>query len=175
MESKMITVETDRLILRPFQLKDIEPSFEMNKDPEVVRYTGDGGSVTLEEVERRIKENVLGDYRKHGFGRFAVEYKESGQFIGFVGLKYLEDLDEVDLGYRLIQEYWGKGIATEASRASLEFGFHKLELDRIIAIALPENERSINVMKKLNFTFEKETFVDEYLVHQYALNKANFS
>ena len=68
----------------------------MNLDAEVSKYTGDGGVVSKEEIERRITENVLGDYKKYGYGRLAVELKEENKFIGFTGLKYLDDMDEVD-------------------------------------------------------------------------------
>ena len=71
-------------------------------DERVSEYTADGGVQSYSEVERRIQEDVLGDYAKHGYGRFAVEEKSTGELIGFSGLKYLEDIDEVDLGYRFI-------------------------------------------------------------------------
>jgi len=98
-------IETERLLIRPFKMEDIEPSYTMNLDTEVSRYTGDGGVVSKKEIERRIVENVFGDYEKHGFGRLAVELKEENKFIGFTGLKYIEDMDEVDLGYRFMKEY----------------------------------------------------------------------
>ena len=93
-------IETERLLIRPFSMEDIEPSYGMNLDAEVSRYTGDGWVVSKYEIERRIIENVLGDYKKYGFGRLAVELKVENKFIEFTGLKYLEDMDEVDLGYR---------------------------------------------------------------------------
>ncbi|UTW61664.1 GNAT family N-acetyltransferase [bacterium SCSIO 12741] len=162
-------LETERLILRPFDQEDIEPSYQMNLDAEVSRYTGDGGVVSREEVAHRIQENVLGDYRKHGFGRFAVELKGGPRFIGFAGLKYLPDWKEVDLGYRFMQDYWGQGLATEAGRACLKFGFETLHLSKIIAMALPENEGSVRVLQKLNFQFEKEILEEGDLVHVFQL------
>ena len=143
----------------------------MNLDAEVSKYTGDGGVVSLDEMERRITENVLGDYDKHGFGRLALELKGENSFIGFTGLKYLEDMDEVDLGYRFSREYWGKGYATEAGRASLHLGFKILELDRIIATVLPENVNSISVLKKLDFEFEKNIVEDGLQAELYAIDK----
>ncbi len=104
------TIETARLILRPFTLDDIAPSYEMNLDARISKYTGDGGIVSLEETERRIKGDVLGDYAKYGYGRWAVELKCEKKFIGFAGLKYLDDLDEVDLGYRLLHDYGAKAL-----------------------------------------------------------------
>lgn len=167
-------IETERLILRPFTMDDIAPSYEMNLDKRVSNFTGDGGIVSIEEIERRITEDVLGDYGKHGYGRWAVEFKEESKFIGFAGLKYLEDMNEVDLGYRLMYDYWGKGIATEAAIACLNFGFETLGLKRIIAMLLPDNAASIRVLEKLDFQFEKEFIEDGDLIHQYFLNNPTF-
>ena len=151
-------LETPRLILRPFELADIESSWVMNKDAEVSRYTGDGGVVSRDEMERRIREDVMGDYEKYGFGRLAVEVKGGERFIGFAGLKYLEDLQEVDLGYRLMKKYWGRGYATEAARACLDYGFDQLNLSEIIAMVLPANIASIRVLEKLGFTYSEDRF-----------------
>lgn len=163
-------IETDRLILRPFILNDIDDAYIMNLDEEVSRHTGDGGVVSREEIERRIKEDVLGDYEKYGYGRLAVVWRETNAFIGFAGLKYLDDLDEVDLGYRFMKEYWGKGIGTEAARACVKFGFETLALKRLIAWVLSENVGSIRVLEKLGFLFEKEVQEDGLTAMQYALN-----
>ncbi len=164
-------IETERLLIRPFNMDDIEPAYAMNLDAEVSKYTGDGGVVSRKEMERRITEDVLGDYKKHGFGRLAVELKGENKFIGFTGLKYLEDMNEVDLGYRFLKKYWGKGIATESARACVTFGFKELELSRIIAMVLPKNLASIRVLEKLNFEYEKDTIEDNQLARIYSLNK----
>jgi RimJ/RimL family protein N-acetyltransferase len=168
-------IETERLLIRPFKMEDIEPSYTMNLDAEVSKYTGDGGVVSKKEIERRIVENVFGDYEKYGFGRLAVELKGENKFIGFTGLKYLEDLDEVDLGYRFMKEYWGKGIATESGKACVNLGFNKLGLKKMIAMVLPENTGSIHVLEKLNFKYEKEILEDNQLAKLYSLIKSNSS
>jgi len=164
-----LIIETDRLLIRPFSLFDIEPAYIMNLDPEVSKYTGDGGVVTKEEIERRIIEDVLGDYKKHGFGRLAVELKGENKFIGFTGLKYLEDMDQVDLGFRFMKEYWGKGIATESAIACTRFGFDSLGLNKIIAMVLPENKNSIRVLKKVKFEFERDIIEDNQMARLYSL------
>ena len=166
-----LIIETERLLIRPFNLEDIEPSFEMNLDAEVSRYTGDGGVVSKQEIERRIVENVFGDYQKHGYGRLAVELKEERKFIGFTGLKYIENLKEVELGYRFMRDYWGKGIATETGRACIDLGFNTLDLSKIIAMVLPENEGSIHVLDKLSFKYEKQIIEDDLFIHIYSLFK----
>jgi RimJ/RimL family protein N-acetyltransferase len=162
------TLQTERLIIRPFTPDDIEPSYQMNLNAEVSRYTGDGGILSHDELERRIKEDLLGDYQKHGFGRMAVGLKGGQDFIGFVGLKYLEDMDEVDIGFRFMSQYWGKGIATEAAKACLEYGFEELGLKRIIGMVLPENGASVRVLEKCGFVFEKKMMEDGMLIHVFS-------
>ena len=156
--------------MRPFDLLDIDDSYLMNLDPEVSRYTGDGGVVSKQEVERRIREDVMGDYQKHGFGRLAVGLKGGPRFIGFAGLKYLEDLKEVDLGYRFIKDHWGKGYATEASHALVKFGFDQLKLERIIAMVLPDNLASIRVLEKTGMSYDKEIIEDGERVLLYCMD-----
>ena len=162
-------IETKRLIIRPFTIDDIDPSFEMNLDAEVSKYTADGGAVSREEIERRIVQDVFGDYKKYGYGRMAVELKSERTFIGFAGLKYLEDLKDVDLGYRLMRKYWGKGIATEAGKSLVDFGFNTLALTRIIALVLPENIGSIKVLQKLGFEYEKDLIEGGYTANMYVI------
>jgi RimJ/RimL family protein N-acetyltransferase len=171
MHNPDLFIETERLLIRPFTMDDIEPSYQMNLDAEVSRYTGDGGVVSRDEIHRRIVEHVFADYQKHGFGRLAVELKSEKKFIGFAGLKYLEDMDEVDLGYRFLSAYWGRGFATEAAKACVNLGFDKLGLERMIAMVLPENSASIHVLEKLHFKFEKEVIEDGMLARVYGLNK----
>ena len=150
-------------------MDDVHASYEMNLDPSVSRYTHDGGVVSLEEIERRIREDVLGDYSKHGYGRFAVMLKDTGEFIGFCSIKYLEDHKLNDLGYWLKRDYWWNGYATEAAKASLEYGFNTLDLTEIFAFVLPKNERSIRVLDKLGFkkcgkVFEDGAWAEKYII-----------
>lgn len=166
-----VRIETERLILRPFTVDDLESAYKMNLDPAVSKYTGDGGIVTKAETLRRIEMDVLGDYRKYGYGRLAVELKGISSFIGFSGLKYLPDLKEVDLGFRFFEAYWGKGIATEAGTACVKYGFEKLALEQLTGMVLPENLASIRVLEKLGFSYEKDFIEDGLLIKKYILNK----
>lgn len=167
-------LQSPRLLLRPFTVDDIEASWQMNLDEAVSRYTGDGGVVSREELERRIKEDVLGDYQRVGYGRMAVVLKETGIFIGFAGLKYLEDLGETDLGYRLMSTHWGQGYATEACRAILEDGFPRWKLESVIALVLPENVGSVRVLDKLGFEREGEVLEEGLMACQYRLGRRSF-
>jgi len=149
----MYLIETDRLHLREFQIADAQRLFELNADPEVIRYTGDPPFKNVEEAKHFVRN--YDSYKKHGFGRWAVLKKGSENLIGWCGLKRNE-LNEIDLGYRFFKEEWGKGYATEASFACLEYGFDRLNLNSIMARGAKANGASIRVMKKLKMSFWKE-------------------
>jgi RimJ/RimL family protein N-acetyltransferase len=144
--------ETPRLLIREFVEDDAADFFAFNSDPRVMRYTGEPPSTSVDQVRQQIRDYP--DYRKHGFGRWAVVFKPDGLIVGFNGLKYLDELQEVDLGYRFRSDYWGRGIATESSEAVLDYGFRELGLKRIIALVLPDNAASIHVLEKLGMSFE---------------------
>ena len=167
-------IETERLILRKYTLDDIEAAYQMNLDPEVSRYTGDGGIHSRKEIARMITEHVMGDYETHGFGRFAVVYKPDNVYIGFSGLKYLPEYGEVDLGYRFVKKYWGKGIATESGWASLKYGFETLELDHIIGLVFPANVASVRVLEKLGFSHIADVEEEGEPARKYRLNKEEY-
>ena len=141
-------LETKRIVLHPFRLEDAEDAFAMNQDPRVPRFIPQESSATIEQVRQLMKKITLSDYEKYGYGRLALMDKYDGHFMGFAGLKFLPDLQEVDLGYRLIHQDWGRGLATEAAQALVRYGFQTLGLNRIIAMAMRDSTRSIRVMKK---------------------------
>ena len=147
-------IETQRLRLRKITFEDKDVMFRLYSDPEILRYTGEPLTKSVEEMERAITARIK-SYEDEGFGRWATILKENNQFIGWAGLKYLPEFDEIDVGYRFFQEYWGKGIATEASRAVLDYGFNQLGIEKIIAIAMKENKASIRVMQKIGMEFDK--------------------
>jgi len=171
---KMKTLETQRLILRPFTIEDAEASYEMSLDPIVMEFLGGIDTGTLEEHRDMIKNAPMGDYEKYGFGRHAVIHKETGEYIGFNGLKYIEELDEVDIGWRISSKYWRQGLAYESALPCVDFAFNDLGLDRIISLANVENIASTNLMKKLGMTYQKDIRIyDEDAVY-YALNKSDW-
>jgi [ribosomal protein S5]-alanine N-acetyltransferase len=142
----------------------------MVSDPDVTRFTGDDCQ-TLEVARKRLEDGPFQDYRKHGYGRWAAVYKTTGTVIGYAGLKYLGDAGEVDLGFRFFKEYWGKGLATEASRAIVAYGLGTLQQKRIAGIADIENKASIRVLEKVGFTFERFTTFRDHEVAWYALER----
>lgn len=165
-----LILQTDRLLIRPFTPADLDDFFRLVSDPDVTRYTGDRGT-TIEEVKQGLEERVFGDYRKYGFGRWATVLKENGQLIGFAGLKYLPELNEVDLGYRFFKEYWGRGLATEASLAIVRYGFEQLGLQQIIGITQVENTASGKVLEKLGFKLQRTEPYQGSLTAWYVLQK----
>ena len=141
-------LETERLLLREYVEEDAEAFFKLNSDPEVLRFVPDQALLNLEQARQILRDHPIADYRKHGFGRGACILKSTGEQIGFAGLKYLEEVGEVDVAYRLQRAYWGQGLATEAALASVRYGFADLGLKRIIGLAMPENIASVRVLEK---------------------------
>ena len=164
-------LETERLILREFDEKDVESFYLLGSDPTVIRFTGDPGLTSLEHAGEVLRSRPLADYRKYGYGRWACVHKEDGTVIGFSGLKFLDELKEVDIGFRLLPAYWGAGLATEAGRAVLDFGFRQLRLASIIGLVDPENVASVRVLEKLGLKFVGMTMYQgtntaKYVVHR---------
>lgn len=166
MENYLIT--TERLYLRSFLPQDAEAFYSMNADREVIRYTGDPPFESVQAAEIFIQQ--YDHYDKYGFGRWALLEKESEQFIGFCGFKYHENNGEIDLGFRLMRQYWGNGLATEAAKASLVFGQQQLKLKRIIGRAETANTGSVRVLEKIGMLFEKAIDFEGKSGVQYAIH-----
>jgi len=167
-------METTRLLLRHFTLNDLNDLFRFYNNPEVMRYVGQGAFTTIEETKPRLIF-MIEHWEKHGFGMWSLVHKESGKMIGRCGLQYLDNTPEVELGYLLDKAFWNMGLATEASLASLKFGFVELGLERIVAIARPENIASQRVMQKLGMKYEKTgLFYNSHCVY-YAISKLDYA
>jgi RimJ/RimL family protein N-acetyltransferase len=143
--------------------------YELNADPRVIQYTLNPPFKDIQEAADFIAN--YGEYRKSGFGRWAVIKKETEEFIGWCGLKFNEE-EMVDLGYRFHQREWGKGYATESARAVLEYGFDEYGLKEIVARAQVKNLASIRVMEKTGMEYWKTKKVkgEEDLVY-YRINR----
>ncbi len=149
-----IILETNRLYLREFIASDGFHFYHLNNDEDVIKYTGNKAFKSLEEAMIFIKN--YSDYKRNGYGRWAVCLKDTNEFLGWCGLKFEEDKAEIDLGYRFYKKYWGKGFATESAKACVNYGFSKLNMNEIVGRATIENKTSIEVLKKCNFKFEKQ-------------------
>ncbi len=141
--------QTSRLYLRDLTPQDAENFYHLNLDPEVIQYTGDAAFNSIEEAKTFLEN--YDHYEKYGFGRWAVIRLSDKAFLGWCGLKYAPELDEVDLGFRFFKKYWNQGFATEAATLCLELGFKQFRLKRIVGRAMSENLASIRVLAKLGF------------------------
>jgi len=147
-----LILETERLILREFLESDAKWMYELNTDPDVIRFTGDPAFVSIDAA--RVFLANYSDYKRNGYGRWAVILKDTNEFIGWCGLKLNEE-DFVDIGFRFFKRHWGKGYASEAAKATLAYGFQNLNFDEILGRALVDNLASIRVLEKLNMTYLK--------------------
>lgn len=167
-----IIFQTPRLLLRQFTEADAPLILELNSDPEIVKYVHEPTLKTEEQAEKIIKDIILPQY-KNNLGRWAIHIKENNEFIGWCGLKYLPERDEIDLGYRLMQKAWGKGYATEAAQHTLDHGFKVLNLKLITGSAHIENIASIKVLEKIGMNFINEGIVDDCPVRTYTKSNPN--
>lgn len=151
----MPILQTQRLNLRQLTAKDAPFVLKLVNDPTWLRYIGDRGVYNLEDARDYILNGPVESYRIRGFGLYLVELKDTKIPIGMCGLIKRPELEEVDLGFALLPDFAGKGYALEAAAAVLEQGHAALGLDRIVAITTPDNERSIRLLEKLGFRFER--------------------
>ena len=166
-----VAIETERLRLRMFQASDLDSLAALFADPDVMRYVGNGEPVDRPEAEKALA-SIVAHWEREGFGRWAIEEKETGEFVGYGGLRSLFGTPEVV--YHFAKRHWGKGFATEMARAALQFGFSEKGFTRIVAIAKPGNDASIHVMKKLGMQFEQQTSYYDIEVVQYAITVDEF-
>jgi RimJ/RimL family protein N-acetyltransferase len=157
----MAYIRTERLIMRHWRESDLEPWAVMNADPEVRQYLGP--LLTFEQAAAWFL-NFSDDLDRHGFGFWAVEVRESGEFIGFTGLGLVDDempFTGVELSWRLARPAWGHGYATEAALAALEYGFDTMGLAEIVAVTMQANRRSQAVMRRIGMTSDPDEDFDD--------------
>jgi RimJ/RimL family protein N-acetyltransferase len=149
------SVETERLVLRPWRpAEDLDALAAMNADPAVMRWVAPNRPLRREETAEFL-DRMVRHWDEHGFGLWAVvpREEEGAPHIGFAGLaipSFLPAiLPAVEVGWRLAPAWWGRGLATEAARASVAFGFERLGLRSIVSVIDARNERSLRVAEKL--------------------------
>lgn len=173
-----ILLETERLILREVEYTDEDDLFEMDSDPEVHLYIENNPVKSIDEI-RKVIEMLKKQYAKNGVARWAVVEKLTNECLGWAGLKYFnEPLNKhnyfYELGYRFKKKHWGKGFATESSRAILDYGFKNLNTNSIFAIVDPKNENSKKVLTKLGFDFRETFDYEGDLTDWFELKKINW-
>ncbi len=152
----MTVLETERLLLRPWDDADRDVYAAMSADPEVMKYFP-AELMTRAAADAFVDRNQQG-FAERGWGWFAVQERASGAFVGVAGLAPVRFeapfTPAVEIGWRLVRGAWGKGFATEAARASVTFAFDELGLDEVVALAVPANEKSLAVMRRLGMTHD---------------------
>lgn len=153
--SKSHGIETPRLILRRFTLDDAPFILELVNDPAWLEHIGDRNVRTLEDARAYLAKGTLAMYEREGIGMLAVTLKSSAEPVGTCGLIKRDGLEDVDIGFAFLPQYRGQGFALESAEAVLDFGTTVLGLKRIVAVVSRANHRSIRILEKIGFRFER--------------------
>ncbi|HLV38055.1 GNAT family N-acetyltransferase [Xanthomarina sp.] len=152
----MLVAETHRLFITKFTENDAPFFLELANSPTWIKYIGDRGLKTISDAKNYLKEGTIKSYTEFGFGFYKLQLKaENGKPIGTCGLVKRDRLEHVDLGFAMLPEYEGKGFGFEASEEILELAKNQFHLDKILAITLPTNSKSVKLLEKLGLAFEK--------------------
>jgi RimJ/RimL family protein N-acetyltransferase len=178
-----VQLETERLLLRPLSLDDLDVFASFYSDPEVMRYLGAGRTLSREETEQSLKRMLHG-LEADGFGQLAVEQKEDGALVGRCGFLVWDaetltptteaeatGLTELEVGYALGRPYWGRGYATEAASAMRDQALGPMGRERLIAFIRPDNVRSRRVAEKLGMRHERDVQLMDLPAQLFALGK----
>ncbi len=161
-----LILETERLIMREMRHEDAEALFDMDSNPNVHIYLWQKPFTTTDEIHSYI-DMVRKQYQRNKIGRFSTIIKETGELIGWTGIKYIDDHVEngntnfYDYGYRLNEKFWNKGFATEATNAWLDHGFNEMNIDVMNAYTHAENGASNHVLNKCGMKFI-EDYLDQH-------------
>jgi [ribosomal protein S5]-alanine N-acetyltransferase len=163
------TLSTPRLTLRPFEAEDAEPLHRILLQENILQYFPPSTPPTLEKAQRII-DHQLTHWADHGLGWWAVQLREGDDLIGWNGLQYLPETGEVEIGYLLSKDAWGRGYATEGARAGLQFGFETLGLTTIIGLVHRDNVASQRVLLKCGMTFLAESEYFGMILRKYTID-----
>ncbi|OTA14894.1 GCN5 family acetyltransferase [Xenorhabdus vietnamensis] len=169
----IVELETERLYLRAWKKEDREPFFRLNSDHEVMEFFP---STLTEEQSNTFIDNCIRKFETQGgWGLWAVELKQSGEFIGFVGLN-IPNIEFpfspfVEIGWRLDKPFWGQGYACEAAHRVFDFAFREIGLEEVVAFTTVSNYRSESVMKKLGMIRDEKTFLHPGLERNHPLRE----
>ncbi|WP_234439167.1 GNAT family N-acetyltransferase [Streptomyces sp. NRRL B-3229] len=138
-------IKTERLLLRPLRVSDVDAFVDLHADPQVNRFVG---TYSHHQALERLTA-IERQWAERGHGLCAIGLKPNGEFIGRSGLQYWEQFDEVELGWTLRTDHWGHGYATEAAQACLDWGFAHLDAEYFTALVRPGNEASVKAAERL--------------------------
>jgi len=165
-----IILDSKRLYLKEFTLDDVDNLFRLNNDADVMKY------IREPVTDINIIKDSINKMRRYyadnlGLGVWAGYEKQSSDFIGFFELAHMDNTAEIEVGYRLLKEYWNNGYATEMTKILIEYGFNKMGLEQIAGITHPENIASQKVLLKSGLTYIKEAFYYDLDVKYFAIEK----
>ena len=149
-------LETKRLIIRAFNLQDASFILELFNTKSWLKNIGDRGVHSLEDAEQYLKNRIIASYQEHGFGMYAMTEKTSQTTIGMCGIVKRAGLEQPDFGFALLPEYMRKGYTYEAAKGILAYATEHLTIKQLYAITLPQNTASNELLKKLNFVYQKD-------------------
>ncbi|UCH01702.1 MAG: GNAT family N-acetyltransferase [Candidatus Bathyarchaeota archaeon] len=167
-------IHTCRLRLRPFRIEDFDAYAAIMADPEIGKWFPKGEGYSRDEAEKSFNR-ILEHWTRHSFGLWAVFQKRKPSLMGRCGLNRIDETSEVEIDFLLAKQFWGKGYATEAAQAVLEYGFTILHLSRIIALAKIENIASRKVMEKIGMRYRKNARYWGILCAYYDITKADYA
>lgn len=165
-------IETERLLLRMPTPDDAPALFRILSDAEFRRYLP-AQQPTLEKVEAGVGR-MLNHWAERGYGQWILSPKNSPELLGYCGLRLLPETGEVEILYGIDKPYWGRGLVTEAAKATLRYGFQRAELPRIIALAHPQNAATQRVMQKAGLRYERRDIYFEMECAVYALGREEY-
>lgn len=148
-------IESDRLALRRIELEDAEFILDLLNQPSFLRFVGDRGVRSVGGAREYIRTGPQASYDRFGFGLYLTELKESGIPIGICGLLKRDSLEDVDLGFAFLPQFWSKGYALESASSVTAYARRSLGLQRIVAVVDPSNSASLKLLEKLGFEFER--------------------
>ena len=157
----MMQIKTKRLTLRQFIPGDAEFIIKLLNEQSFIQNIGDRGVRTIADAEKYLANGPISSYAKNGFGLLAVTLTDTGQPIGMCGLIKRDTLEDVDIGYAFLPEFWSKGYAFESVQAVTDHAKEVMGLKRVVAIVDPANVGSIRVLEKIGMTFEKMVKLSE--------------
>ena len=168
-----MTLATPRLLLTTWQPEDWTALQPIANDPEVMRYITGGVPWSDEQIQQYVLRQVR-VYTERGFCRWKIVEKSSGAVIGFCGVGFWRDAPDPEIGWWLARSHWGRGLATEAARAALDDAFNRIQLERVISVAMPSNIASIRIMEKLGLKYDAEFENEGQALVRYALRRDQY-
>lgn len=164
-------LQIDGFTMHPIQISDLDALATIWADPEVTCFLPSRGVPISRENTEKALQSFIEHWQQLGYGIWVIVKNASLEMIGYCGLRYLDELGDVEVLYGLAKAYWRRGIATQAVKASIFYGFNIANLDRVIAMALPDNQASRRVIEKSGLRYEKQVNMFNLDVLYYSITR----